>query len=64
MDPENLARKLDHSGIAIRVGDMASFPLLERLGVKRAARASLYLYNTVEEIEEFGRQLGMIISRN
>ena len=54
--------KLDQNGIAIRAGDMASLPLLQRFGVNRAARASLYLYNTTDEIDEFGRRLAAILS--
>ena len=60
--PEALAAKLDESGIAIRAGDMAALPLLERFGVKRAARISLYIYNSLEEIDEFARVLALTIS--
>ena len=62
IDPEILARKLDQYGIAIRAGDMASLPLLQRFGVKRAARVSLYLYNAVAEIDEFARRLAVIVN--
>jgi cysteine desulfurase/selenocysteine lyase len=41
----------DQAGIAIRGGDLAALPLLRRFGVDAAARASAYLYNTVEEID-------------
>src|SRR2546430_5440693 len=51
-------------GIAIRAGDMASLPLLQRFGVKRAARVSLYVYNTLEEIDEFARKLGLIVGES
>lgn len=61
IQPEELARRLDQYGIAIRAGDLAALPLLERFGVKRAARASLYVYNTTEEIGEFARKLGLIL---
>jgi cysteine desulfurase/selenocysteine lyase len=49
--PSKLARELDAEGIAIRAGDLASLPLLKRLGVSAAARASCYLYTTREEID-------------
>jgi cysteine desulfurase/selenocysteine lyase len=49
-DPGRLMSGLDQRGIAIRSGDLASLPLLRRLGADRAARASLYLYNTVAEV--------------
>ena len=54
---EELARRLDQAGIAVRAGDMASLPLLQRFGVKQAVRASLYLYNTNDEIDTFAREL-------
>jgi len=49
--PQDIVASLDARGVAIRGGDLASLPLLQRLGVTRAARASLYLYSTAEEID-------------
>jgi len=60
MRAEELARKLDQYGIAIRAGDLASMQLLQRFGVKQAARASLYVYNTVEDINNFAHVLGAV----
>jgi cysteine desulfurase / selenocysteine lyase len=60
MHAEDLARKLDQYGIAIRAGDLASMQLLERFGVKQAARASLYVYNTVEDIDNLAHVLGAL----
>lgn len=60
MNAEDLARKLDQYGIAIRAGDLASMQLLQRFGVKQAARTSLYVYNTVEDIEDFAHVLGAL----
>lgn len=42
---------LDRRGIAIRAGDLASLPLLKRLGLTTAARASCYLYTTMDEVD-------------
>ncbi len=42
---------LDAEGIAVREGDLAALPLLKRLGVEEAVRASCYLYTTTEEID-------------
>lgn len=50
-DPGDIVARLDQSGIAIRAGDLAALPLLRRFGVERAARASLYLYNTEAEVD-------------
>ncbi len=49
--PHDLATILDHSGIAIRAGHHCNQPLMKHLGVDATARASLYLYNTREEID-------------
>ena len=54
-----IVKALDEEGIAIRGGDMAALPLLERFGTKTAARVSAYLYNTVEDID----RLGAILAR-
>jgi cysteine desulfurase/selenocysteine lyase len=51
VEPQKILESLDAKGIAIRAGDLASLPLLERLGVKRAARASMYLYTTTDEVD-------------
>ena len=49
--PHDLGTFLDGDGIAIRVGNHCAQPLMDRLGVAATARASLALYNTVEEID-------------
>jgi cysteine desulfurase/selenocysteine lyase len=54
--PEVVAA-LDRKGVAVRGGDLASLPLLMRLGVGSAARASIYLYTTVEEIDRLADAL-------
>jgi cysteine desulfurase / selenocysteine lyase len=49
--PEKVLHYLDSRGIAIRAGDLASLPLLKRLGVTAAARASCYLYTQISDID-------------
>jgi cysteine desulfurase / selenocysteine lyase len=44
---------LDAMGIAVRGGDLASLPVLKRMGVTAAVRASCYAYTTAEEIDQF-----------
>ncbi len=51
--PHDLATILDEDGIAIRSGHHCAQPLMERLGVAATSRASLYIYNTKEEIDRF-----------
>jgi cysteine desulfurase/selenocysteine lyase len=50
-EPLDIAKVLDGAGIAVRAGDLASRPLLKRLGVTAAVRASCYVYSTVGEID-------------
>lgn len=57
MQAQDVVTALDAKGIAIRGGDLASLPLLKRLGVRNAARASIYLYTTVEEIDRLADAL-------
>jgi cysteine desulfurase / selenocysteine lyase len=42
---------LDQRGVAVRAGHHCAQPLLDRLGVAASVRASMALYNTVDEIE-------------
>ncbi len=46
----DLAQLLDQEGIAVRAGHHCAQPAIEHLGVAATARASLYIYNTFEEI--------------
>jgi cysteine desulfurase/selenocysteine lyase len=49
--PHDVATILDQEGIAIRSGHHCAQPLMERLQVPALSRASVYLYNTEEEID-------------
>lgn len=49
----DLSTLLDHEGVAIRSGHHCTQPLHRILGVSGSARASLYFYNTREEIDAF-----------
>jgi cysteine desulfurase / selenocysteine lyase len=49
--PVDVAKTLDALGIAVRAGDLASRPLLMRMGVTAAVRVSCYAYTTGEEID-------------
>lgn len=49
----DLAPLLDYEGVAIRSGHHCTQPLHTVLGVAGSARASLYFYNTKEEIDQF-----------
>lgn len=49
--PHDIAHIFDAHGIAIRSGHHCAQPLMRRLRIPGAARASFYLYNTREEID-------------
>ncbi|KJY42536.1 cysteine desulfurase [Streptomyces sp. NRRL B-1568] len=56
-DPAEVARWLDAEGIAIRAGHHCAQPSLRHYGVESAARASLALYNTAEEVDRLASSL-------
>jgi cysteine desulfurase/selenocysteine lyase len=49
--PHDVAAILDRAGVAVRAGHHCAQPLHDRLGVHASARASFYLYNTLEEVD-------------
>ncbi len=57
LSASDLATLLDHEGVAIRTGHHCTQPLHRLLGVAGSARASLYFYNTTDEIERFAAAL-------
>src|SRR6056297_2454329 len=48
----DLASIMNDHAVAIRAGDHCTQPLHDKLGVAASARASFYLYNTMDEIDE------------
>ncbi|MBO9997986.1 MAG: SufS family cysteine desulfurase [Cyanobacteria bacterium SID2] len=58
----DLSALLDEAGIAIRTGHHCTQPLHKILGQSSTARASLYFYNTREEIDRFVAALKDTIS--
>lgn len=56
-----IVRSLDERGIAIRGGDLAALPLLKRLGVTAAARASCYIYTQPSEIDRLVETLKSLV---
>ena len=59
--PHDIGTILDQEGIAIRTGHHCCQPLMRRLGVDATARASLALYNTVDEIDRLVAALGGVL---
>jgi cysteine desulfurase/selenocysteine lyase len=48
----DIVKGLDAVGIAVRGGDLASLPVLKRMGVTAAIRASCYIYTSAREIDQ------------
>jgi cysteine desulfurase/selenocysteine lyase len=55
--PHDVAQILDKSGIAVRAGHHCAMPLHEKLHLAASTRASLYLYNTKDDIDELKKGL-------
>ena len=55
--PHNVAQILHESGIAVRAGHHCAMPLHEKLHLAASTRASLYLYNTKDDIDELKKGL-------
>lgn len=51
--PQDIAMILDQQGVAVRTGHHCAQPLHERFGQSVSVRASLGVYNTQEDIENF-----------
>ena len=51
--PHDVSQVLDEEGIAIRSGHHCTMPLHEKLQIPATCRASFYIYNTKDEIDQF-----------
>jgi cysteine desulfurase/selenocysteine lyase len=51
LHPHDIGTVLDQEGIAVRTGHHCAQPLMDRFGVPATTRASLALYNTLEEVD-------------
>ena len=49
--PHDVGTLLDADGIAVRAGHHCAQPLMRKLGVPATVRASMYLYNTADEVD-------------
>ena len=50
--PHDLGTLLDRRGIAVRTGHHCTMPLIRQLELSATARASFYIYNTEQDIDE------------
>ena len=49
--PHDLGQFLDSQGVAVRTGHHCAWPLTRTLGVPATTRASVYLYNTTDDLD-------------
>ncbi len=59
--PHDAANLLDNYGIAVRSGHHCAQPLMTALEMDNTLRASFYLYNTMDEVDELIHALGAIV---
>jgi cysteine desulfurase/selenocysteine lyase len=55
--PHDVAEKINQAGVAVRAGHHCTQPLHARMGITASTRASFYLYNTPEEVDQLGESL-------
>lgn len=58
--PHDVATILDNYNIAIRAGHHCAQPFMKHMGLNSSCRASLYFYNTFEDIDRFVEALGKV----
>ncbi len=59
--PHDVAAWLDSNAIAVRDGHHCAQPLMEHLGVQTVVRASLHLYNTIDDIDALLGSLNSLV---
>lgn len=57
LHPHDAAQLLDRAGIAVRAGHHCAMPLHKHLRIAASTRASFYLYNTLDEVEQLATAL-------
>jgi len=55
--PHDVSQVLDDRGVAVRAGHHCAWPLHRALGVQASTRASVYLYNTHDEVDALAEGL-------
>lgn len=63
LHPFDIGMMLDAKGIAVRTGHHCTQPLMNYFNIEGTVRASLSVYNTMEEIDVFLESLSKILSR-
>jgi cysteine desulfurase/selenocysteine lyase len=60
---EDVGRRLNDEGIAVRSGHHCAQPILRRLGHEGTVRPSIAFYNTPDEIDVLARALYSLAGR-
>ena len=60
LHPNDVGTLLDQQGIAVRTGFHCAQPFMDHFGITGTVRASLYLYNTEEEVDAFVHAVGRV----
>jgi cysteine desulfurase/selenocysteine lyase len=58
--PHDIGTIVDREGVAIRTGHHCAQPVMDRFGVPATARASVAMYNTLEDIDALVAALGRV----
>ena len=58
--PHDISTILDAEGVAVRAGHHCAQLVMKHLGVSATARASFYLYNTLEDVDRLVEGLGSV----
>ncbi|NBB70574.1 MAG: SufS family cysteine desulfurase [Alphaproteobacteria bacterium] len=61
--PHDIATLVDLDGVAIRTGHHCAQPLIEKLGQPAAARASIGVYNTTDDIDALVASLQRVVGK-
>jgi cysteine desulfurase/selenocysteine lyase len=57
LHPHDISQILDEHAVCVRAGHHCAKPLMKLMGVGATARASVYLYNTTEDLDALGDAL-------
>jgi cysteine desulfurase/selenocysteine lyase len=58
--PHDISQFLNDEGVAVRAGHHCAEPLHRALGAQSTTRASLYVYNTEQEVDQLIAALGTV----
>jgi cysteine desulfurase/selenocysteine lyase len=58
--PHDVAQILDDDGIAVRAGHHCAMPLHDRYNIPATTRASFYIYNTKQEVDQLIRSIDRV----